>query len=71
MKILISCVIGNNPNAIITYNNIRRYVLNVDKNKFLSKSVEDRLSGLDLMCKAEMKVQGKVKVLTYQIESDD
>ena len=71
MKILISCVIGNNPNAIITYNNIRRYVLNVDGDKFLSKSVEDRLAGLDLMCKAEMKVQGKVKVLTYQIESDN
>lgn len=71
MKILISCVVGNNPNAIITYNNIRRYVLNVDKDKFLSKSTEDRLAGLDLMCKAEMKVKGKVKVLTYQIESDD
>jgi hypothetical protein len=71
MKLLISCVVGNNPNAIITYNNIRRYILDVDKNSFMSNKIEDRLKGLDLMCKAEMKVQGKVKVLTYQIVSDD
>ena len=71
MKLLISCVVGSNPNAIITYNNIRRYILDVDKNSFMSNKIEDRLKGLDLMCKAKMKVQGKVKVLTYQIESDD
>jgi hypothetical protein len=71
MKLLISCVVGNNPNTIITYNNIRRYILDVDKNSFMSNKIEDRLKGLDLMCKAEMKVQGRVKVLTYQIVSDD
>ena len=71
MKLLISCVVGSNPNAIITYNNIRRYILDVDKNSFMSNKIEDRLKGLDLMCKTEMKVQGKVKVLTYQIVSDD
>lgn len=71
MKLLISCVVGNNPNAIITYNNIRRYILDVDNKSFMSNKIEDRLKGLDLMCKAEMKVQGKVKVLTYQIVSDD
>ena len=70
MKLLISCVVGNNPNAIITYSNIRRYILDVDKNSFMSNSIEDRLKGLDLMCKAEMKIRGNVKVLTYQIVSD-
>lgn len=70
MKLLISCVVGNNPNAIITYSNIRRYILDVDKNSFMSNRIEDRLKGLDLMCKAEMKIRGKVKVLTYQIVSD-
>lgn len=70
MKLLISCVVGNNPNAIITYSNIRRYILDVDKNSFMSNRIEDRLKGLDLMCKAEMKIRGNVKVLTYQIVSD-
>lgn len=71
MKLLISCVIGNNPNAIITYSNIRRLIINVDKKGFLAKSTEDRLHGLDLICQAKIGLTNKkVKVLTYQIEEN-
>lgn len=68
MKILINCVLGKSNNTIITFGEIRRIIVNIDKKNFYSKSIEDRLKGLDLLCQSEMRVWNrKVKVLCYQV----
>lgn len=71
MKLLINCVLGKDFNTIITFGEIRRIIVEVDRNSFYSKPIEDRLKGLDLKCQAEMKkFDKKVKVLSYQEVED-